>query len=480
MNLRIVAGGSDSIVTGDVDALAWLDEFVSFEDVKAKRRERMGYYAGATSIRLFDRKRSTLPTGLIPLVVRGAEVEGIAVDVADGRTYTKPDPERIAEELRSEPLTMRPYQVDAILSATVQASFFGRGVIKIPTGGGKGRVAVAIAKAIPGRWLFCVHRGNLADDVARRWETLAADEPPAGFVGAGKWEVGERLTCATLQTLHRARHSEKFAGLAESIDGVIVDECHTAPAKSFYETIRKFSRAVYRVGLSGTPFDRGDRRSLMAVAAIGPTAYEISARTLIDAGMLSEPTIKILPLEQRESPQNSGDFRKVYEELVVTSTRRNRLVIDAMRKSLEDGGTPGMVFVRRIEHGKRLRDAARDQGLNVELVDGNKDTNQRNAAIKRLESGRIDFIISTKVFAEGVNVPELRTVVLAAGGKSVIETLQQVGRGSRRTDGKREFTVYDIGDKGNRWLNNHARERIRAMRREGFKCKVVLDLWELD
>jgi len=478
MNLRIVIeNGSEARVTGSEEALSWLDEFVSFEDTKAKRRERMGYYGGPTRIRLFSRKRGTLPVGLIPLVAKGAQSQNMGLAISDHRTKTLADPEALAERLRAEPLTMRPYQVDAIVAATVNASLYGRGVIKIPTGGGKGRVAVAIAKAIPGRWLFCVHRGNLADDVAKRWETLATDEPPAGFVGAGRWEVGERLTCSTLQTLHRARGSQRFADLARSIDGVIVDECHTAPARSFYETIREFSRATYRVGLSGTPFDRGDRRSLMAVAAIGPIEYEISARQLIDAGMLSEPEIRILPLEQRASPESEGDYRKVYEELIVSSKPRNRLVVEAMRKTLADGESPGMVFVRRIEHARTLRDLARAAGINVEVVDGNRDTEQRAAALARLEDSRIDFIISTKVFAEGVNVPELRTVINAAGGKSVIETLQQVGRGSRRTDGKNRFIVYDIGDKGNRWLHAHAKERIRAMRREGFNCVVVRDLW---
>jgi superfamily II DNA or RNA helicase len=447
---------------------AWLWEFLSFEDTRAQQRHRMGYAVADDRVRMY--KRDEFPAGLLPLVVGGAKKRGMPIGVV---TMVRPPPllnPKWVENLRAEPFTLRSYQLDSI-SAVAEHK---RGVIKAPTGAGKGRIAVALAHAFDGHWLFLVHRGHLAGDVRRRWATLTATlgEPDAGHIGAGAWEPGARLTTATLQTLYRSRNSQKFADLVKRTKGIIVDECHTAPADSFYKVIQSFTETPYRIGLSGTPFDRGDKRALMSVACLGPQIYTIAARTLIDAGVLAEPTVRVVPCFQ-QADKRWGDWASVYKNLVVESAHRNAAVVACMRKAYDSGESPGMVFVQRVAHGRKLLKMAQAQGWNATFVDGDKDDHARDRAVADLCSGRLDFIISTKVFSEGVDAPDLRTVINAAGGKSVITTLQQIGRGMRATPTKKRVTVWDIGDKGNKWLNKHAHARFAACKREDYP--VVVD-----
>lgn len=458
--------------------LEWLSEFLTFKEPQRWK----GNTPGRVRLLLPRGGQPAFPTGLLPVLAGGARRNGFAIELLDTRA---PVPPALLEQLEHAPwnLTGRySHQLEAIRAwlaggpGLVQDPLPGRGIIWAPTASGKGRVAAAIAHAIEGKWLFAVHRGHLVEDVRDRWQNLTDTE--AGLIGDGTWEPGERLTCATLQSLHAALSSRapKFKKLAESITGLIIDEAHTAPAATFYATIQAFKEARLRVGLSGTPLDRGDKRSLVAVGALGPVVYRIKARDLQEKGVLAVPTVRVIPVYQR-APEHAHEWREVYEELVVHSDHRNGAILAAMRRSASEGELPGMVFVRSISHGRKLERMAAAAGLNVAFVSGDANLLRRKTACKQLESGHLDYIIATKVFTEGVNVPDLRVVVNAQGGKSVIDTLQQIGRGMRVTATKRTVTVWEFGDSGNGWMHKHAQERVRACQREGYACVVDETIW---
>jgi superfamily II DNA or RNA helicase len=92
--------------------------------------------------------------------------------------------------------------------------------------------------------------------------------------------------------------------------------------------------------------------------------------------------------------------------------------------------------------------------------------------MRRLNNGDDDLLVATNIFNEGVDIPELKSVVIAAGGSSSIQALQRIGRGMRRTDSKSRFYVYDLLDSGQRWMERHAKARQRAYRSEGHTVNV--------
>ncbi len=77
-------------------------------------------------------------------------------------------------------------------------------------------------------------------------------------------------------------------------------------------------------------------------------------------------------------------------------------------------------------------------------------------------------------------MPSLRSVIVGGGGKSIIATLQRLGRGmrvDRKADGTIHeggsvFEVWDILDKGNKWLEKHARVRMNAYAGEGYETFI--------
>jgi len=79
---------------------------------------------------------------------------------------------------------------------------------------------------------------------------------------------------------------------------------------------------------------------------------------------------------------------------------------------------------------------------------------------------------NTQTWIEGVDLPALDTVVLAAGGKSSAYLLQRLGRALRKAPGKTEATIHDFHDTGNKYVLNHSMRRQQIIQHEKFAMKT--------
>jgi superfamily II DNA or RNA helicase len=162
-----------------------------------------------------------------------------------------------------------------------------RGIIQMPTGGGKTEVLAALVTAVPTTWLIIVPQADLLGQTADRIEKRTGERP--GIIGDGEW-APSRVTVATFQTLHRRmskardRRAFDFVG---SRGGVIVDECHSAAAGTLSFVLSRATSAYYRIGFSATPLDRSDRKSILVVAQLGGIIHRTTSAELRAIGMLA-------------------------------------------------------------------------------------------------------------------------------------------------------------------------------------------------
>lgn len=428
----------------------WLLEFLAFEDSQAYFRRG----GGDGRVKMFSLVTRAFPAGFLPMVKKAAAESGIQVLVADKRAP------RPAVNLAADLSWLRDYQRESVQRIVDRV----RGIVWLPTAAGKTEIATGAALAVPCRWLFLVHRGTLMQQTADRFEQRTGEK--AGRIGEGLWEPA-RFTCATFQTLYARLDSEEAIDLLTNAQALLVDEAHTLPADSFWKVIMRATGAYYRIGVSGTPLARGDQRSVLTIAALGPVIHRIRPEVLIEAGWLAKPKIRFVPVTQRTGGET---WQEVYSECVVESAPRNRAVAAAVARSAK----PCLVFVKEIEHGRALLKLLSAAGVRAEFTWGSDPNEKRLAAVKRLVRGDIDALVCSVIFQEGVDIPSLASVVIASGGKSAIAAIQRVGRGMRTDGGKKvEFEVWDFDDRGDKWLEKHTRARLKAYVGESYE--VVID-----
>lgn len=462
--------------------LEWFADYLSFEvevwvGARGKPRRKV------QEVSLFEEATLKFPAGLLSRLLRCAREDALDA-IERGEMELAPLAHLKVQDPRVPPCPPVPgaewpalipwcftqtedrdyrWQRDAVEAAVQE----GRGILSIPTGGGKTEIACAITRVLACRWLFLVPGKDLLHQAVKRFRRLTGE--PVGVVGDGSWEVpdGARIVVATGQTLSRAlkaREARAQEFLGGWVQGLLVDESHTLPAETFYAIARATRGAHYRLGISATPMGRTDRRSIYAVAALGPIIYRIDVPALVACGVISLPTVHAVECVQAiDRPTWQG----VYGAGVVRSTQRNQLVADLALRAAR----PGLVFVKELQHGHELVHRLERAGLRVQFVWGAKDARQRARAVTRLERGDLDFIVCNVIFQQGVDIPTIRSVVNAAAGKSTIAAIQRVGRGTRRAEGKTTVEVWEIADTGTKILKRWTKERIQAYEAAGYPVR---------
>ena len=456
--------------------LEWLRELLAFVD-QSKAFVRIG-----GSVQRVDPPAVTLlnetepipffPSGLTTLAkTKGVEDPRIdEVIIADGRVRP------VEPDFSVETPWVRPYQRESAVVAVEKT----KGIISLPTGTGKTEVAVAISMMLPGATVLMITpEKDLLHNASRRYEKRTYEK--AGRLGDSIYDpVPNGFTACTFQTLAAGlrKGDKKLIAYLATVDAIIIDEVHQLPADSFYSAAQSIP-AYWRIGMSGTPLKRSDRKSLFSIAATGSIIYKKAPQFFIERGWLSQPKIRMVQVDQAGQ---AADWRGSYDAFVVNSVLRNRYLTQMAVLATK----PGLLFVRHKKHGHAMVRYLKAAGLRTVFIWGDKSMSQRDQAIKQLEWGDLDVIVCNKVFVTGTDIPSLRSIVNGMGGKSVIETLQRLGRGTRVTDTKTEFEMWDVLDNapdfrkgklaGNRWNHTHSRDRKKAYLQEGYSVTVVSDL----
>jgi superfamily II DNA or RNA helicase len=442
---------------------AWLRDYLSIPDSKARFRGGDGVH------RLYNELAESFPSGYAAMVAKAAREEGFRVDVIDKRERpAERDPAADLAWLR-ERVSPTGKASDYQLQCLERLLAKERGIAALPTAAGKTEIAIGAVRAVPCEWLFLTPGKDLTVQAADRFERRNAEHSvdlgPAGRIVEGRWEEGPRFTSATFQSMASAlkRRDPRALALLGRVGGVMVDESHTLPADSFWG-VAMACPAYYRFGFSGTPLARGDRRSILSIAALGPVVFRMRPEELIELGFLSRPRIRMKTVRQVAVLP----FDEAYERLVVRSKVRNAAVVELAKRCAK----PAFVFVEREAHGKILERALINAGVKASFVWGTHSLEWRRSHVRRVVSGHLDVVVCTRIFLTGLDVPELAGIVNAAGRKSVIETLQRLGRGMRLADGKDEFELHDVLDVGNEYLAQHARVRRNTYAAQGYETVV--------
>jgi superfamily II DNA or RNA helicase len=239
----------------------------------------------------------------------------------------------------------------------------------------------------------------------------------------------------------------------QQFDSIIIDEVHLAKCESIKDINKKTFGCKMRTGFTGTLPDKNDEGIidfLTIVGYLGPVVYNITAKQLIDAGVLADIEIKNLILRYPK-PFADKNRERSYdgEQKAITSFKpRNTVIKDIITDS--DDGDNILVLVKSIDHLKELKadiEDSLDDSYTVSIIYGNIKAKDRERIRTEMDKAKNYILVATyKTLSTGINIKNINHVVLAAGYKSKFKVLQSIGRGLRKSETKSKVIIWDMVD----------------------------------
>lgn len=333
-------------------------------------------------------------------------------------------------------------QVEALASLKVlRLGGSSKALLISATGTGKTFLAAFdVLAQRPGRFLFIVHRHQIAKAAMQAFQRILGDDISYGLLGGGYAEVGARYLFSMIQTLSQDEVLHSFA--PDHFDYIVVDEVHRGGALSYRKVIDYF-KPNFLLGMTATP-ERTDDFDIYSLFDHN-IAYEIRLHKALEADLLCPfhyYGISDLSIEG-ESLEDLSCFSSLELEQRIVKIKQmlDRYSIGTYRRR-------GLIFCSRNEEARLLSDGLNDQGLKTLALSGSDSLLEREDAFARLEmdegEGMLEYLVSVDIFNEGVDIPSLNQVVMIRPTQSAIIFVQQLGRGLRKHPGKEYLTVIDF------------------------------------
>ena len=422
--------------------LAYCKSTLTFANPDYLKKEAMGKWTGNTQreIVLYERagNRLYIPFGECQKVYKAFKNDITRVDV-------RICPLR-ARKYESN-INLYDYQQNAV-EAVLRAK---NGILVAPCGSGKTQMGLEAVARIGGKTLWLTHTTDLlTQSMNRAKQCFGLPASEYGTITAGKVNVGNTLTFATVQTASNIDLSQ----YRDEWDVIVTDECQKvagSPTKMmmFYKVLSALS-ARFKLGLTATPY-RADGLERAMFALLGNVICTVPKEAVEDKTC----PVKVSMINTGFTPDvdkvTGGDgvlnYSKLIDE-VITDGDRNKLVANTIYEAAWNGAV--LVLSDRLQHLDELENLVKSKipsvaRLGVAATKAAKE--RRKRLLNALNDGELNVVFATfKLAKEGLDVPNLRTIVFATPQKDKATVIQSAGRVARKADGKKFGRVIDFID----------------------------------
>jgi len=352
--------------------------------------------------------------------------------------------------------TLRDYQLEAYRRWEDNGY---RGVIVIPTGGGKTHIGLwAIAK-LRKKTLIVVPTIALLEQWKSNIEKYLGISK-IGIFGANQ-KVLDEITITTYDSAYL--NAETFA---DKFGLVIFDEVHHLPSEN-YKLIAELLLSEFRLGLTATP-ERSDMGHLKLDELVGPIVYKIDVKTLQLRGHVANYEVKriFVPMPDdlaerykalrkkyldyiKTLPEDLPPKRK-YELLILRSTRdrkaheallsyekAKKLALNAEEKlkKLEEillthKDDKVLIFTRYTDIVYEI-----SKRFGIPMITNDTTPYERSEILRLFRKGELTKLVTAEVLDEGVDVPDASVGIILSGTGSKRQYIQRLGRILRPKDG---------------------------------------------
>ena len=392
--------------------------------------------------------------------------------------YDEGQQERLARALKTEKyydsnnpelytIEVQPYsyqqEILDKLDAERTVRNYWRNLVVAATGTGKTVISALDYKRFrkqnpgkPCRLLFVAHREEILQQSLVTFRAVLKDANFGSmFVGSYRPESIDHLFMS-IQTFNSQSFTEKTT--PDFYDYIIVDEFHHAAAPTYQKLLAYYQPKIL-LGLTATP-ERMDGKSILPYFN-NRIAAEIRLPEAIDRKLLSPfqyfgvtDTVDLDSLKWANGGYDRTELSNLYTLSGAVANRRADLVISSLLKYVTDiDEVKGLGFCVTVEHARFMANYFNGRGIPSLCLTGQSPDEERKSAKEQLVSGQVRFIFVVDIYNEGVDIPEVNTVLFLRPTESLTIFLQQLGRGLRLADGKECLTVLDFIGQANRRYN---------------------------
>ena len=347
-----------------------------------------------------------------------------------------------------------------------------RGMISLPTGSGKTRVAVqGLVDAmredvLDGGILWVADRDELCEQAVESWRQVWANiGVEARQLRISRMWAGQpppmptnelHVVVATIQTLRaKLTSGNQDYDFVKKCNLVVFDEAHRSIAQSYTLALteigftrRQGASEPFLLGLTATPYrgfnedetrwltnrygsnrlDRGAFRSDNANEVIGEL-QDMTVLARADHETIEGGRFRLSWSEIQEAMRSPWLPSSVEIRLAKDPDRTER-ILDAYQEHI-DGDWATLIFATSVEHAQTLSALLNSRGVKARAVSGSTDRTTRRRVVEEFRNGDIKVLVNYGVFREGFDAPKTRAIIVARPVYSPNLYFQMIGRGLR-------------------------------------------------
>lgn len=346
-------------------------------------------------------------------------------------------------------MELRDYQKESVDELRVALRSYRHVIFQLPTGGGKGVVIGAVSS-------MALSKGNRILILAHSEEIIKQDAAHCGRWGAEtavvlsktKKAPGAPCVCMMAQTARQRVKKDDWLRWFRGFKMIILDECHRAEFDFVFDIVLS---ETYVIGLSASPARYGSQRQLgldYEAIVTGPTV-----QNLIDLGFLCKCRLFSLDAPRMDDVEWSagrGDYNLSQMADKFKSQARYVGAVENYQRICP--GEKCLVFCCSSEQTIQVTKAFCEAGIDARYcLSGDFDedeeySGERKDVIDGFARGDFPVLVNFGLFTTGLDIPDIKVVMLMFSTTSLVKYLQCLGRASRPAPGKNgEFICMDFG-----------------------------------
>ncbi|CAA0102681.1 Putative DNA repair helicase RadD [Zhongshania aliphaticivorans] len=346
-------------------------------------------------------------------------------------------------------ITPFPHQSEILEQLAVERSIHRRfrNLVVAATGTGKTLISAfdfanVLRKKPDATFLFVAHREEILKQARSAYRGVLRNSTFGELWVGGHTPDHYRQLFVSIQTLNN--QLEKLTLTADYYDYIVMDEVHHIAADSYRAVLAHFSPSIL-LGLTATP-ERHDGGDILADFG-GVVAAEIRLPEAINRRHLCP--FQYFAIDDDTDLRAVSWSRGRYDIAQLTKLYTyNQARFDKILLSLRDIITDitdmkALAFCVSREHAQYMTKQFLLKGVKADVLTSDN-SNERQRKQQAIRSGSINVLCVVDIFNEGVDIPEVDTLLFLRPTESLTVFLQQLGRGLRLADDKECCTVLDF------------------------------------